>query len=102
MELNINGVAMEVDAPEDTPLLWVLRDHLDLTGTKFGCGAAQCGACTVHLDGLPLRSCVTPVGEIKARRITTAQPRSEGQLHQRVEAVVGKLAGGVFAGDRVV
>ena len=58
--LTVNGKTHTLDVEPDTPLLWVLRDHLDLTGTKFGCGIAQCGACTVHLDGRPLRSCVTP------------------------------------------
>ena len=58
--LNINGEAREVDAAEGTPLLWVLRDHLGMTGTKFGCGVAQCGACTVHVDGVPTRACITP------------------------------------------
>ena len=60
--LNINGKDCEVDVPEDMPLLWVLRDVLGLTGTKFGCGIAQCGVCTVHVDGQPIRSCIMPVG----------------------------------------
>ena len=59
--LNVNGTVHEVEVDPDMPLLWVLRDELGLTGTKFGCGMAQCGACTVHLDGQPVRSCVTPV-----------------------------------------
>lgn len=71
--LTINGERREVDAPSDMPLLWVLRDLLGLTGTKFGCGIAQCGACTVHLDGEPVRSCVLPVGAIGARTITTIE-----------------------------
>ena len=62
--LRINGTANKVDAPSDMPLLWVLRDILGLTGTKFGCGIAQCGACTVHIDGKPVRSCLLPVGSI--------------------------------------
>lgn len=62
--LNINGQTVEVDVEEDTPLLWVLREHVGLTGTKYGCGVAQCGACTVHLDGYATRSCVMPVGAI--------------------------------------
>jgi len=71
--LNINGQPHSVDAPADMPLLWVLRDMLGLTGTKFGCGIAQCGACTVHLDGAPARSCLLPVGSIGERPITTIE-----------------------------
>ena len=71
--LNINGETREVDVSEDTPLLWVIRDHLKLTGTKFGCGVAQCGACTVHLDGQAVRSCVTPVSAAGDREIRTIE-----------------------------
>jgi isoquinoline 1-oxidoreductase subunit alpha len=71
--LRINGELKNVDIPPDTPLLWVLRDVLGLTGTKFGCGIAQCGACTVHLDGNAVRSCVLPVGSIGERPITTIE-----------------------------
>ena len=71
--LVINGERREVDVPPDTPLLWVVRDVLGLTGTKFGCGIAQCGACTVHLDGRPVRSCLLRVGSIGARAITTIE-----------------------------
>jgi isoquinoline 1-oxidoreductase subunit alpha len=71
--LQINGESRRVDAPDDMPLLWVLRDLLGLTGTKFGCGIAQCGACTVHLDGSPVRSCLLPVGSIGQRAITTIE-----------------------------
>lgn len=71
--LNINGTRHEVDVPPDTPLLWVLRDVLGLTGTKFGCGMALCGACTVHIDGSPVRSCVTPVSTIGQRAVTTIE-----------------------------
>jgi isoquinoline 1-oxidoreductase alpha subunit len=71
--LNINGVAHDVDVPEDMPLLWVLRDIVKLTGTKFGCGIAQCGACTVHVDGVPLRSCMLPVGMVGNRAVTTIE-----------------------------
>jgi isoquinoline 1-oxidoreductase alpha subunit len=71
--LNINGEPHTVEAPADMPLLWALRDVVGLTGTKFGCGIAQCGACTVHLDGAPVRSCVLPVGSIGARPITTIE-----------------------------
>jgi isoquinoline 1-oxidoreductase alpha subunit len=73
IKLNVNGKDIEVDAAEGTPLLWVLRDHLGLTGTKFGCGVAQCGACTVHLDGEPTRSCVLPHNAVAGRRITTIE-----------------------------
>jgi len=71
--LTINGESKTVDAPPDMPLLWVLRDVLGLTGTKFGCGIAQCGACTVHLDGKPVRSCRLPAGAVGARAITTIE-----------------------------
>ena len=71
IKLTVNGTTHEVDVEPDTPILWVLRDHLDLTGTKFGCGIAQCGACTVHLDGNPIRSCVTPVSAAGGSEITT-------------------------------
>ena len=71
MKLRVNGSMRDVEAPPDTPLLWVLRDDLGLSGTKFGCGAAQCGACTVHLDGKPVRSCVTPVSAAAGHTVTT-------------------------------
>ena len=71
--LLINGKKREVDAPDDMPLLWVLRDILQLTGTKFGCGVAQCGACTVHVDGQPLRSCMLPIGALGGRAVTTIE-----------------------------
>ena len=81
MKLSVNGVDHDVDAPDDMPLLWVLRDLMGLTGTKFGCGIAQCGACTVHVDGVPLRSCVTPVSAIGARKITTIEGLSTDGSH---------------------
>ena len=71
--LTINGQEKSFDAPPEMPLLWVLRDILGLTGTKFGCGMAQCGACTVHVDGKPVRSCVLPVGALQRRTITTIE-----------------------------
>jgi isoquinoline 1-oxidoreductase alpha subunit len=71
--LTVNGVAREADVEPDTPLLWVLRDTLDLKGAKFGCGAGLCGACTVHLDGRPIRSCQTPVSSVGARAVTTIE-----------------------------
>lgn len=73
VRLQVNGQTHEVDVDADTPLLWVLRDHLKLSGTKFGCGVAQCGACTVHLDGEPTRSCVLPAGSLEDRSITTIE-----------------------------
>jgi isoquinoline 1-oxidoreductase alpha subunit len=72
-KLTINGQVREVDAPPDMPLLWVLRDLLKLTGTKFGCGIAQCGACTVHVDGAPLRSCMLPISALEGRAVTTIE-----------------------------
>jgi isoquinoline 1-oxidoreductase alpha subunit len=71
--LNINGKAVEVDAAPDTPLLWALRDHLSMTGTKFGCGASLCGACTVHVNGVPTRSCVTPISAVAGKQVTTIE-----------------------------
>jgi isoquinoline 1-oxidoreductase alpha subunit len=71
--LNINGEQKACDAPDDMPLLWVLRDILGMTGTKFGCGIAQCGACTVHIDGKPVRSCLFPVGAVRDRAVTTIE-----------------------------
>jgi isoquinoline 1-oxidoreductase alpha subunit len=73
MELMINGEEHEVDVPSDMPLLWVLRDVIGLTGTKFGCGIAACGACTVHLEGQPIRSCITPASATAGKRITTIE-----------------------------
>ena len=73
LTLQINGTEQTLDAPAEMPLLWVLRDILGMTGTKFGCGIAQCGACTVHIDGKPVRSCVLPVGALKDRAITTIE-----------------------------
>jgi len=75
--LNINGTSHRVDVPPDMPVLWVLRDVVGLTGTKFGCGIAQCGACTVHLDGQPIRSCVTPVAAVIGKKITTIEAIGE-------------------------
>ncbi len=72
-ELEVNGVARGVEADPDMPLLWVIREELGLTGTKFGCGIAQCGACTVHLDGAPVRSCTTPLSAAAGRSVTTIE-----------------------------
>lgn len=73
VSVNINGQDYELEVPADTPLLWALRDNLMLTGTKFGCGIAQCGACTVHIGGQPIRSCVTPVSAVAGQNITTIE-----------------------------
>jgi isoquinoline 1-oxidoreductase alpha subunit len=84
--LNINGKNVQVEAEGDTPLLWVLRDHLDMTGTKFGCGMALCGACTVHIDGQPARSCTTPISSILKKRITTVEKIGETKAGKAVQA----------------
>ena len=84
--LNINGTNKELDIPEDTPILWALRDAAQMTGTKFGCGMAQCGACTVHLDGQAIRSCVTPVSAASGKQITTIEHMSEDPVGQAVQA----------------
>ncbi len=81
ISLRVNGKRTTVDAPPDMPLLWVLRDLLDLKGTKFGCGAAQCGACTVHYDGSPIRSCVTPVSAAQGGEVTTIEGLSPDGSH---------------------
>ena len=81
MKLSVNGQDVETDAAADTPILWVLRDHLGMTGTKFGCGMALCGACTVHLDGAPIRSCVTPLAAAAGRKITTIEGLSPDRGH---------------------
>ena len=73
VSLNVNGHAHKVEADPETPLLWVIRDEIGLTGTKFGCGVAQCGACTVHVDGQAMRSCVTPVSAAAGRKVTTIE-----------------------------
>jgi len=85
LSLRINGRTYPVNLPADMPLLWVLRDVLGLTGTKFGCGIAQCGACTVHLDGAAVRSCVLPVGQIGAREITTIEGVGTTPVGARVQ-----------------
>ena len=81
IKLTINGQAQEVDVANDTPLLWVLRDTLGLTGTKYGCGMALCGACTVHVDGAPTRSCITPVETVAGKSITTIEGLSKDRSH---------------------
>jgi isoquinoline 1-oxidoreductase subunit alpha len=86
ISLNVNGKSVQADVEGDTPLLWVLRDHLDMTGTKFGCGMALCGACTVHIDGEPVRSCVTPVSAVAGRKIATVETIGETRVGKAVQA----------------
>ncbi len=86
VELEINGRKQRIDVPADMPVLWVLRDVIGLTGTKFGCGIAACGACTVHLDGQPIRSCVTPVSAAVGKSITTIEAIGETPAGKKVQA----------------
>ena len=87
MEITVNGTPRTVEATEDTPLLWVLRDELGLTGTKYGCGIAQCGACTVHVDGLAVRACQTPIGTLDGADVVTIEGLGQpGALHAVQEA----------------
>ena len=81
ISLNVNGVSRELDAEPEMPLLWALRDLLKLTGTKYGCGKALCGACTVHMDGQPIRACVTPVSAVAGKKITTIEGLSADGEH---------------------
>jgi len=85
LTLTINGKTTTVDAPGETPLLWILRDKADLKGTKFGCGVASCGACTVHIDGKVVRSCVTPVSSAVGRSITTIEGIGSSSIGQKVQ-----------------
>ena len=89
--MTINGRATQVAAPEDTPLLWVLRDHLGLTGTKFGCGLALCGACTVHLEGAPVRACQTPLSAAKGKKVTTIEAIGATKAGKAVQAAWMKI-----------
>lgn len=91
LTLNINGQEQQLDVPEDMPILWALRDIVQLTGTKFGCGMAQCGACTVHLDGQPIRSCVTPVSVAVGKQITTIEQMSNDAIGQVVQSAWQEL-----------
>lgn len=84
--LNVNGQPRSVDVASDTPLLWVLRDHLDLVGTKFGCGVGQCGACTVQINGVPTRSCMTPVSTVGRKQVTTIEGLSKDASHPLQQA----------------
>jgi isoquinoline 1-oxidoreductase subunit alpha len=87
IDVSVNGKQHRVDVEADTPLLWVIRDAIGLPGTKFGCGMALCGACTVHLDGAPVRSCVTPVSAARGKRVTTVEGLATGgRLHPVQEA----------------
>jgi isoquinoline 1-oxidoreductase alpha subunit len=86
--LNVNGKQVTVDVEPEMPLLWVLRDELGLTGTKYGCGIAMCGACTVHLDGQPTRSCVMPVSAVEGKKITTIEALSQDGNHRVQKAWV--------------
>lgn len=84
-KLNINGKQVQLDVPDDMPLLWLLRDVVGLTGTKFGCGIAMCGACTVHVDGKATRSCVTPVSAVSGKAITTIEVMEQDPVGQKVQ-----------------
>ena len=84
--LDVNGKPRKLDVPDDMPLLWALRDVLGMTGTKFGCGAALCGACTVHIDGQPARSCITPVSAVAGKRITTIEAIGATAAGKKVQA----------------
>ena len=85
-QLHINGKDVNVDADPSTPLLWALRDTLGMTGTKFGCGQALCGACTVHLNGAPVRSCVTPISAAEGQQVTTIEVIGEDRIGKAVQA----------------
>jgi isoquinoline 1-oxidoreductase alpha subunit len=91
LTLNINGQERQLDVPEDMPILWALRDVAQMTGTKFGCGLAQCGACTVHLDGQPIRSCVTPVAVAVGKKLTTIEHMSNDTVGQAVQSAWQEL-----------
>jgi isoquinoline 1-oxidoreductase subunit alpha len=88
--LTVNGKRVDVDVPSDMPLLWVIRDTLGMTGTKFGCGMAQCGACTVHLNGAPVRSCMTPVSAAAGQRVTTIEGLSPNGTHKLQRAWIAE------------
>jgi isoquinoline 1-oxidoreductase subunit alpha len=85
IKLTVNGRSREVDVEPNTPLLWVLREQIGLTGTKYGCGVAQCGACTVHVDGAAVRSCVMPVSAVAGKRITTIEGLASGKTLHKVQ-----------------
>jgi isoquinoline 1-oxidoreductase alpha subunit len=85
IRLTINGKTHDVDVDPNTPLLWAIREQVGLTGTKYGCGVAQCGACTVHVDGSPMRSCSVPVGSVQGRKITTIEGLASGNTLHKVQ-----------------
>jgi len=88
--ITVNRQERAVDMPPDTPLLWALRDYLGLTGTKFGCGVAQCGACTVHVNGQPVRSCITPVSNVAGKKVTTIEGLSPAGDHPLQKAWIAE------------
>jgi isoquinoline 1-oxidoreductase alpha subunit len=90
ISLTINGKVHKVDVVPDTPLLWVLRDTLGLTGTKYGCGIALCGACTVHVNGAPIRSCITPISQVAGKRVTTIEGLSRDNRHPLQKAWIAE------------
>ena len=83
--ISLNGKTYQLDAPDDMPLLWAIRDVLGFTGTKFGCGLGQCGACTMHLDGEPIRSCITPISDAKGKKITTVEGIGDDAVGEKVQ-----------------
>lgn len=85
IQLNINGKSQQVDVEPDTPLLWVIREQIGLTGTKYGCGVAACGACTVHVDGAAVRACTVPVSSVAGKRITTIEGLAKGNVLHKVQ-----------------
>jgi isoquinoline 1-oxidoreductase alpha subunit len=89
--LTVNGKSITLQVPDDMPLLWALRDVAGLTGTKYGCGVSLCGACTVHLDGQPVRACVTPVGQAMGKQVTTIEAIGDDPVGQRVQAAWRKI-----------
>lgn len=86
ISINVNGKVQSADVEPDTPLLWVLRDTLGIRGPKYGCGVGACGACTVHLDGQPIRSCITPISDVKSARIKTIESMASDPIGRRVQA----------------
>ena len=91
MKIHVNGTTHEIDVPPQMPLLWVLRDIIGLTGTKFGCGQAVCGACTVHLDGVATRSCITPVSTVGTRAVRTVEGLAQEGKDHPIEDIGGQL-----------